>query len=71
VEGIKEGWNRDKTVDLNSASKTQLLSLPGITAPKADRMISGRPYASKHELVTKKILSESEYDKIAGRVVVN
>jgi DNA uptake protein ComE-like DNA-binding protein len=70
VEGVKEGWNRDKTVDLNSATKTQLLTLPGITGPKADLVISRRPYASKHELVTKKILSESEYDKIADRVVV-
>lgn len=70
VEGVKEGWNRDKTVDLNSATKTQLLTLPGITGPKADLVISHRPYASKHELVTKKILSESEYDKVADRVVV-
>jgi DNA uptake protein ComE-like DNA-binding protein len=70
VEGVKEGWNRDKTVDLNSATKTQLLTLPGISGPKADLIISRRPYVSKHELVTKKILSESEYDKIADRVVV-
>jgi DNA uptake protein ComE-like DNA-binding protein len=72
VEGVKEGWNRDKTgsVNLNAATKEQLMILPGITGPKADLVIDRRPYTDKHELVTKRILSESEYAKIADRLTV-
>lgn len=72
VEGAKEGWNRDKTspVNINTATKTQLSTLPGITAPKAEQVINHRPYAEKRELVTKKVLSEAEYGQVADRVVV-
>ena len=72
VEGVKEGWNRDskESVNVNSAARSQLTILPGITDEKADLIISRRPYADKHELVTKKVLSENDYSKIADRVVV-
>jgi competence protein ComEA len=72
VEGVKEGWNRDKSesVNLNAATKDQLIILPGITEAKANRVIAGRPYSDKHELVTKKVLTESEYSKIADRITV-
>ncbi len=42
--GIREGWSGGKLLDLNSATREQLLSLPGVTAPEADRVIAGRPY---------------------------
>ena len=72
VEGVKEGWNRDKTdlVNINTATKTQLSTLPGITDPKAELVINHRPYAEKRELVTKKVLSEAEYGQVADRVIV-
>ncbi|MGB0117892.1 MAG: hypothetical protein WBP73_13855, partial [Terriglobales bacterium] len=35
--GIREGWSRDKPLDLNTATKEQLLSLPGMTAAEANR----------------------------------
>src|SRR5512140_3639275 len=38
--GIREGWSRDKPLDLNSATREQLLSLPGVTAAQADRVIA-------------------------------
>jgi hypothetical protein len=40
--GIREGWSRDKPLDLNTATKEELLSLPGVTAVEADRVIAGR-----------------------------
>ena len=66
--GIREGWSRDKPLDLNTATKEQLLSLPGVTAPLADRVIAGRPYNEPGELVTRRIMPKPEYDKIADRV---
>jgi competence protein ComEA len=68
--GIREGWSRDKALDLNTATKEQLLSLPGVTASEADRVIAGRPYGDPGELVTRRIMPKTEYDKIADRVTV-
>jgi DNA uptake protein ComE-like DNA-binding protein len=67
--GIREGWNRDKPLDLNVATKEQLLSLP-VSPAAADRIIARRPYNQPDELVTRHILPKTEYDKIADRVTV-
>jgi len=66
--GISEGWSRDKQLDLNTATKDQLLSLPGVTAAEADRVIAGRPYSEAGDVVTRRIMPKAEYDKIADRV---
>jgi competence protein ComEA len=73
AEGVKEGMNRDrdKVVDLNAASKDQLMSLPGVSDREADRIIAERPYRSTRELVTRHLVSEDEYDKLKERVVAN
>lgn len=68
ADGIREGWNRDKSVNLNTASKDRLMTLPGLTAAAADRVIAGRPYSDPEDVVAKRILSRSEYDKIADRL---
>jgi DNA uptake protein ComE-like DNA-binding protein len=68
AEGIREGWSRDKPLDLNSATKDQLLSLPGMTGSEADRVIAGRPYGTPDEVVTRRIMPRAEYDKIADQV---
>ena len=72
VEGVKEGWSRDKAgqVELNSATRAQLRNLPGMTDPTAARIIKGRPYSEPHDLVAKGILSEDEYAKLAEKVTV-
>src|SRR5882724_13365192 len=62
--GIREGWSRDKPLNLNVATKEQLLSLPGMTEVEADRVVAERPYNEPGELVTRRILSKAEYDKI-------
>ena len=69
AEGIREGWSRDKPLNLNTASKDDLMALPGITSAEADRVIDGRPYHSPDELVSRHILGKQEYDKISDRVV--
>ncbi|MGA9529270.1 MAG: helix-hairpin-helix domain-containing protein [Terriglobales bacterium] len=68
AEGIREGWSRDKPLDLNTATREQLVSLPGMTNAEADRVIANRPYNDPDELVTRKVVSRSEYDKISDRI---
>ena len=67
--GIREGWSRDRPLDLNTATKQDLLSLPGITAAEADRVIAGRPYNEPDELVTRRIIPKTKYDKISDRIM--
>jgi len=43
-------------VDLNSASRKELMTLPGIGAAEADRIVANRPYFTKTDLVTKGVL---------------
>jgi competence protein ComEA len=68
AQGVKDGLARDRTLDLNRASKDQLIVLPGITGERADRIIAGRPYESSQDLVTRRIVSQQEYDKIRDQV---
>lgn len=70
ASGIREGWSRDKPLDLNAATKDQLLNLPGLTSAQADRIIADRPYDKTSDLSTRRILPKSEYDKIADLITV-
>ena len=68
--GIREGWSRDKPLNLNTATQEQLASLPGVTRAEADRIIAGRPYQKPDDLLSRHILSKAEYGKIADLVTV-
>jgi len=68
ANGAREGWSRDKPLNLNTATKEQLTTLPGISAPVANRIIAGRPYGEPQELVARRLLSQGEYDKISDRL---
>jgi competence protein ComEA len=56
-------------LDLNTASKADLEMLPGIGTAYSQKIIDGRPYARKDELVSKKVLPQATYDKIKDKVV--
>ena len=68
AEGVKEGLGRDKTININKASREDLLSLPGLTDRQADRIIAERPFTNAHDLVTRHVMSDAQYDKVRDRV---
>ncbi|HET9839692.1 MAG TPA: helix-hairpin-helix domain-containing protein [Candidatus Angelobacter sp.] len=71
VQGVKDGLNSpDKPVNVNSASKSELQTLPGVDEATADRIINGRPYHTRDELGAKGVVSPEEFNAIKDKIAV-
>lgn len=70
-EAVKAGGASSgdaKLIDINSATLTDLKSLPGVGTAYARKIVEGRPYASVDDLKARKVLSSGTYDKIRDRI---
>ena len=56
-------------IDINSASREQLKTLPGVGDVEADRIISGRPYHSKADLAERDVIPTGVYVSLKGRII--
>lgn len=58
-------------LDLNTATRDQLVALPGIGETYADAIIKNRPYKTKSELVSKKVIPSAAYKKVRAHVIAH
>ena len=71
AEGVKEGMaTPDPAVNVNSASKVKLQTLPGVDEETASRIIKNRPYHTVDEIGTKGVVSPEEFNAIKDKIVV-
>jgi competence protein ComEA len=56
-------------LDINTATKEQLMKLPGIGEAYSDKIIKGRPYTRKDELETKGVLPKATYEKVKALII--
>jgi len=69
AEGVRQGWENGRhPVNVNTASESELSGLPGISVRDARKIVAGRPYEDKHDLVVKGVITETAYQKIRDRI---
>ena len=67
----KSSTSSSQKLDLNTATKDQLKALPGIGDAYSQKIIDGRPYTAKNQLLSKKIIPQATYDQIKDQIVAH
>ena len=67
--GSKSAAAKSARIDINSASKADLMVLPGIGEAEAQKIIASRPFKRKDELVSRKIIADGIYDNIKDQLI--
>lgn len=72
ADGVRQGWleGGHRLVNINSASKSDLMELPDISESTAARIVRNRPYHDREDLLAKHVVSEEQYAKIKDIVTV-
>ena len=58
-------------LDINTATMDQLQAIPGIGEVYAKRIVAGRPYSSKRQLLTRGILPQDVYEKVKTQIIAH
>jgi len=70
AQGIKDGATKPRAVDINSASKSDIASTLGVSDAVAAKIVAARPYDNVDQLVTKRVVSEAEFEQVKDKVTV-
>jgi len=65
----KAATTKAAVLDINSASKAELAALTGVGDTYSQKIIDGRPYTRKDQLVSKKIIPQTTYDQIKSQII--
>jgi len=69
ADGKATAAKKTELIDINTATKQQLMTLPGVGDALSQKIIDGRPYRAKNQLMQQKIVPDATYDKISTLIV--
>lgn len=70
-KSTRSSTSKSARLDINTASKEELSQLPGIGDALSQKIIDGRPYNAKNDLVRRKIIPQSTYDGIKDQIIAH
>jgi DNA uptake protein ComE-like DNA-binding protein len=70
-QAISQTQTTGEPLDINTATPQQLNALPGFGPAYTKRVIAGRPYTAKNQLVTRGVLPQSAYDRVSSLIIAH